>query len=81
MKNNINFKGHDLKIYKGGHHDGIRFEEYKCKNCNMFILINNIIKSYRIGYKYLSEYTQEYDIQDLKNDISCNEVIIKNIIE
>ncbi len=82
MNNNINFKGHDFEPYIDGN-DGINNnEEYRCKICNCFILISGYYSdTYRIAFGLHKPYSDGKHLMDLKFDISCNEVIVKNIIE
>ncbi len=76
MKYNIIFKNHNFIMYKIYNTEK---EEYYCEKCGCHILC------YDYGYQFAETQMNYYGIlhyySDLKNELSCNELLIKNIIE
>ncbi len=69
----INFKGHNFTEYKE-----FRYLEYICQNCSTLIIYE--ANEYYIWYPE-DKVADGKKYSMLENEISCNEVIIKEIIE
>jgi hypothetical protein len=74
---NLNYNNHQLEItneiYKSFNEDEKCLSVYKCLKCNKLILIDYYKKYY---YKDGSDFWVMHD-----NTLSCEELIIKSIIE
>ncbi len=87
------FKGHTFeKVLETGNWDPA-FDHYRCKLCNYSVAIADFSKiKAEIKHTYKNTfYAYAYDLKnrgwkpikmnDIKEILSCNEVIIKNIIQ
>lgn len=94
FKNNIQRKYGHFLCFKGSKIDKQGFKEkaykdnfYRCKNCNAKFWIYSYKDKYNKKYKYclISTTITTHNFYDVSNFdviiISCNEVIIKNILE
>ncbi len=72
MTNKYNFGGHIFKLH-------IR-QEYRCENCGCFLYCEEHGYFFAIPADiYYKNHIEHYE--NIGNELSCNEIVIKSIIE